>query len=87
MVKKLSNHLIGLYDKDVMDLIKIRKQLSKLVDEITNLDLSIYTETSSKAIIAPLSCNCKNASVIVLIYSLIPIAEIPDCNAFLAGST
>ncbi|MCI9629393.1 TIM-barrel domain-containing protein [Thomasclavelia cocleata] len=55
MVKKLSNHLIGLYDKDVMDLIKIRKQLSKLVDEITNLDLSIYTETSSKAIIAPLN--------------------------------
>lgn len=50
VVKELSNHIIGLYDKDVMDLIKIRNQLSKLVDEITNLDLSIYTRISREAV-------------------------------------
>ena len=54
-VKELSNHMIGLYDKEVMDIIKIRNQLSKLVEEISSLDLSIYTEASSNELVAPLN--------------------------------
>ena len=49
-VDQLSNNIIGLFDEDVMNLIKIKNQLTKLVDEITSIDLSIYTDDSAQAV-------------------------------------
>ncbi|WP_084300788.1 discoidin domain-containing protein [Thomasclavelia saccharogumia] len=53
-MEQLSNNIIGLFDEEVMNLIKIKAQLTNLINEITNLDLSIYTDDSVQALTAAL---------------------------------
>ena len=52
--EQLSNNIIGLFDEEVMNLIKIKAQLTNLINEITNLDLTIYTDDSVQALTAAL---------------------------------
>ena len=53
-IEQLSNNIIGLFDEEVMNLIKIKAQLTNLINEITNLNLSIYTDDSVQALTAAL---------------------------------
>lgn len=52
---QLTNNIMEISNQDVIEILKIRNQLSKLVDEINNLDLSKYTQASRQAIAEPLS--------------------------------